>query len=183
MKKTIWTVGHSTRSIDEFVSLLEAYGIETVVDVRTVPRSRKNPQFNKDSLEQVLAESGIEYIHGKDLGGLRHPSKESANTGWTNESFRGYADYMQTSGFGQALTWLAASAQQKRTVIMCAEALPWHCHRSLIADVLLTNGFEVVEIFETGKSRLHELTTFAVVEEANVTYPAPPTLDDARRPE
>jgi len=182
MNKIIWTVGHSTRTIDEFITLLKAYSIEMVVDVRTVPRSRKNPQFNKDNLEQVLPEAGIEYIHEKDLGGLRHSRKDSLNTAWRNESFRGYADYMQTSAFSQALMWLTTCAQQKRMVIMCAETLPWRCHRSLIADALIIAGFEVVEIFEEGKSRQHRLTPFAVVEDGKVTYPAPLTVDDAQQP-
>ncbi|MHB1457318.1 MAG: DUF488 domain-containing protein [Armatimonadota bacterium] len=171
MNKTIWTVGHSTRTIDGFIGLISSYGIEAVLDVRTVPRSRKNPQFNKDSLEQTLPEAGIEYMHQKDLGGLRHPAKDSVNTAWRNDSFRGFADYMQTLEFEEALTWLIEFAKQKYTVIMCAEILPWRCHRSLIADALLVNGFEVVEIFEVGKSRLHKLTSFAVVKDGKVTYP------------
>jgi uncharacterized protein (DUF488 family) len=182
MNSAIWTVGHSTRAIDEFISLLKAYSIEVVVDVRTVPRSRKNPQFNKDSIEHVLPEAGIEYIHEKDLGGLRHPKKDSLNAAWRNESFRGYADYMQTSAFSQALVRLMTCAQQKRTVIMCAETLPWRCHRSLIADALIIRGFEVVEIFEEGKSKQHRLTPFAVVEDGKVTYPAPLTVNDPQQP-
>ncbi len=170
MDKIIWTVGHSTRSIDEFVGLLKAYNIEVVVDVRTVPRSRKNPQFNKDALELALPGAKIEYIHAKSLGGLRHPRKDSTNTAWENESFRGFADYMQTSEFSEALSWLATLAQQKRTAIMCAEILPWRCHRSLIADALLADSFEVVEIIEVGKSSLHKLTPFASVVDGKVTY-------------
>lgn len=172
MNKTIWTVGYSTRAIDEFIGLIKSYEIEAVVDVRTVPRSRTNPQFNKDSLEQTLPEAGIEYIHQKDLGGLRNPAKDSVNAAWRNDSFRGFADYMQTPAFEEALAWLIEIAQQKHTAIMCAEILPWRCHRSLIADALLVRGFEVVEIFEVGKSRLHKLTSFAMVKDGKVTYPA-----------
>jgi uncharacterized protein (DUF488 family) len=182
MNKIIWTVGHSRRSAEEFINLLKSHDVEAVVDVRTVPRSRTNPQFNKDNLEQVLPRSGIHYTHRKDLGGLRHPQKESSNTAWRNDSFRGFADYMQTSEFDQALAWLASTAQEERTAIMCAEALPWRCHRSLIADALLTDGFEVVEIFGEGTSRKHALTSFAVVEGGKVTYPSPPPADDSPRP-
>jgi uncharacterized protein (DUF488 family) len=178
MNNIIWTVGHSTRMIGEFIKLLKAYGIELVLDVRTVPRSRKNPQFNKDNLQQVLPEAGIEYIHAKDLGGLRHSKKDSLNTAWKNESFRSYADYMQTDAFSQALMWLKTCAQQKRMVLMCAETLPWRCHRSLIADALIIAGFEVIEIFKEGKSRQHKLTSFAVEENGKITYPAHLTGDD-----
>jgi uncharacterized protein (DUF488 family) len=168
---TIWTIGHSTRTMDEFVAVLKAYGIETVVDVRTVPRSRKNPQFNKDELERGMPDSGIEYVHAKDLGGLRKPSKESLNAGWQNESFRGFADYMQTPEFTDALARLMELAAEKRAAIMCAELLPWRCHRSLIADALLTRGFEIAEIFDEHKSQPHKLTPFAVVEGEQITYP------------
>lgn len=180
MSKIIWTVGHSTRKIDEFIGLLRTYEIEAVVDVRTVPRSRKNPQFNKDSLEQTIPAASIEYIHAKDLGGLRHPLKDSVNNAWENDSFRGFADYMQTPAFNEAFTWLAEFAQQKKVVIMCAEILPWRCHRSLIADVLLVHSFEVVEIFEVGKSRLHKMTSFAVVKDGKVMYPDNPIESESR---
>ncbi len=179
MGKVLWTVGHSTRAIDEYIRILKSYDIELVVDVRTIPRSRKNPQFNKDDLKSALAEEGIEYIHEKELGGLRHSKKDSPNTAWRNESFRGFADYMQTPAFSQALARLAATAQEKRTVIMCAETLPWRCHRSLIADALIADGFKVIEIFKEGQSRQHKLTPFAVVEDEKVTYPAPPAVNVA----
>ena len=168
---TIWTVGHSTRGIEELIGVLRHYGIEAVVDVRTVPRSRTNPQFNREELELVLPEAGIDYIHAKDLGGLRKPLKDSTNLGWENESFRGFADYMQTGGFAQALGRLVEQATAKPTAIMCAEILPWHCHRSLIADALLVRGFDIVEVFDEHKSQPHELTPFAVVQEGSVTYP------------
>ena len=168
---TIWTVGHSTRSFEERIGVLRQYGIEALVDVRTVPRSRKNPQFNRDELEIKLPEIGIDYIHAKDLGGLRKPLKDSTNLGWENESFRGFADYMQTPGFKEALDRLIERAKSKPTGIMCAETLPWRCHRSLIADALLVRGFDVVEVFDDHKSQPHKLTSFAVVQEGNVTYP------------
>jgi uncharacterized protein (DUF488 family) len=154
------------------VGVLRAYGIETLVDVRTVPRSRHNPQFNKDVLEVALPEAGIGYIHAKDLGGLRKVRKDSPNTGWENESFRGYADYMQTPEFEQALDWLIDQAKREPTAIMCAETVPWRCHRSLIADALVVRGVEVVEIFDEHKSQPHKLTTFAVVRQGKITYPA-----------
>lgn len=181
MNKTIWTVGHSTLAIDEFIALMQAYGIELVVDVRTVPRSRKNPQFNQDQLEQVLPDAGIAYLHEKELGGLRRANKDSSNMGWRNESFRGFADYMQTPAFWQALGRLTAQALEQRTVIMCAEVLPWRCHRSLIADALLVIGFAAVEILSLTQSRQHELTSFAVVEAGKVTYPASGKIDDAQQ--
>lgn len=171
MTKIIWTVGHSTRTIEEFIGLLTAYRLEVVVDVRTVPRSRKNPQFNKENLEQVLAGAGIEYLHAEALGGLRHPRKDSLNSAWRNESFRGFADYMQTTEFSAAFTWLMAKAEQQQVVLMCAEILPWRCHRSLIADALSIAGFAVIEIFLEEKSREHRLTPFAVITDGKVTYP------------
>ena len=168
---TIWTIGHSTRSFEELVEVLRGYGIEAVVDVRTVPRSRKNPQFNRDELEVKLPEAGIAYSHAKDLGGLRNPLKDSINSGWQNDSFRGFADHMQTEGFRLALERLMSQAESAKTAIMCAETLPWHCHRSLIADALLVRGFEVVEIFDAAKSQPHRMTSFAVVDGDNITYP------------
>ncbi|HET6454973.1 MAG TPA: DUF488 domain-containing protein, partial [Armatimonadota bacterium] len=168
---TIWTIGHSTRGIDDFIEVLRAYGIEMLVDVRTVPRSRANPQFNKDELSGALTKHGIKYVHEKSLGGLRHPKPDSPNTGWHNESFRGFADYMQTREFSQAIDRLMETASAKQTAIMCAEMLPWRCHRSLIADALMARGGEVVEIFDKEKSRLHEMTPFAVVEWESIVYP------------
>jgi uncharacterized protein (DUF488 family) len=168
---TVHTIGHSTRSIDELVNVLRHYGIEQVVDVRTVPRSRKNPQFNRDELERVLPDAGIDYVHMKDLGGLRKTLKDSPNMGWENESFRGYADYMQTPSFADALSRLIETAQPKPTAIMCAEILPWHCHRSLIADALITRGLDVIEIIDESESRPHKLTSFAVVDGERITYP------------
>lgn len=173
---TILTVGHSTRGIDEFIELLKAYGIEALVDVRTVPRSRTNPQFNKDQLSRVLPEHGIEYIHEKGLGGLRQVKKGSQNLAWRNESFRGFADYMQTDEFHGALGRLIETAGTRRTAIMCAEMLPWRCHRSLIADALMARGIEVVEIFDKEKSRPRAMTSFAVVEGEHVFCPDERTM-------
>ncbi len=167
----IWTIGHSTRPIEDFIAVLKHYGIELLADVRTVPGSRKNPQFNSQELAKSLAAAGIEYVHLKNLGGLRKVRKDSPNTGWHNESFRAYADYMQTPEFEQALDELIELASRKRTAIMCAEALPWRCHRSLIADALLVRGVEVVEIFTETKAQAHKMTGFAVVRDGKVTYP------------
>lgn len=178
LHKTIWTVGHSTRTIAEFIGLLKAYRLEGVVDVRTIPRSRKNPQFNKENLEQALAGAGIEYLHAQDLGGLRHAKKDSLNSAWRNDSFRGFADYMQTTEFSAALNWLMEKAEEQHIVLMCAEILPWRCHRSLIADALSIAGYEVIEIFQEEKSRVHSLTPFAVITDGKVTYPATSTTEE-----
>ncbi len=167
----IYTVGHSTRTIDEFIELLKHYGIQQLVDIRTVPRSRKNPQFNRDELERVIPEAGINYEHVKDLGGLRKPLKESPNAGWRNDSFRGFADYMQTPDFERGLEHLIEIAASRVTAIMCAEAVPWRCHRSLVADALSVRGTDVIEIFDERKSQPHKLTAFAHVEGKTVTYP------------
>ena len=134
MSPILWTIGHSTRPIEEFVSLLKAHGIQQLVDVRTVPRSRYNPQFNTEMLAESLVHAAVHYRHSGGLGGLRKPKKDSINTGWRNASFRGYADYMQTEQFGEALNELMAYGTNDKTAIMCAEAVPWRCHRSLIAD-------------------------------------------------
>jgi uncharacterized protein (DUF488 family) len=171
MPATLWTIGHSTRSIEDFVSALKGYEIEALVDVRTVPRSRWNPQFNKEEMERALPKAGIDYLHAKGLGGLRKTQKDSPNTGWRNASFRGFADYMQTPEFDEALAKLIELAESKRTVLMCAEIVPWRCHRSLIADALMVRGFDIVEIFEGEKSQPHTMTPFAVVNEGRVTYP------------
>ena len=167
----IHTIGHSTRPAADFVSLLTAHGIRTLVDVRTIPRSRHNPQFNSDTLEATLAEHGIEYVHAPELGGLRKPRPDSINTGWRNTSFRGYADYMQTPAFQTAVDRLVERADQVPTAIMCAEALPWRCHRSLVADALMARGHEAREIVSETKATPHKLTPFARVDGANVTYP------------
>ena len=167
----VLTLGHSTRPIEELVSLLKAHGVTRLVDVRTVPRSRRNPQFNIDALPAALAPSSIAYTHMGGLGGLRRPRKDSPNAGWRNESFRGYADYMQTGEFLDNLEHLIEMARHERVAIMCAEAVPWRCHRSLIADALLVRGVRVDEIVGAERVRAHALTPFARVEGTTITYP------------
>ncbi|MDE2150521.1 MAG: DUF488 domain-containing protein [Gammaproteobacteria bacterium] len=169
--RCVWTLGHSTRPLAEFVALFKSYDILRLADVRSIPRSRKNPQFNIDTLPAALAATGIEYMHFKDLGGLRHPRKDSPNDGWRNASFRGFADHMQTAIFAHALEGLIQLARLKPTAIMCAEAVPWRCHRSLIADTLTVRGVEVYHIVSAHKAELHRLTPFARVEETRITYP------------
>jgi uncharacterized protein (DUF488 family) len=170
----VYTVGHSTLPIDDFAALLATYGIQTVVDIRTVPRSRRNPQFNADALPQALKPHGIEYIGLPGLGGLRKTSKDSPNKGWRNDSFRGYADYMQTPAFTEALGELIDLSRHTRAAIMCAEAVPWRCHRSLVADALEVRGIPAIEILSPTSSRLHKLTPFAHVEGTKLTYPPLP---------
>ena len=169
---SISTVGHSTHSIEDFIGILHAHGIRQLVDVRTVPRSRRNPQFNKENLPASLKAAGIRYAHLPGLGGLRHARRDSINTGWRNASFRGYADYMQTSEFHDNLQKLIELAAHAPTAIMCAEAVPWRCHRSLIADALVTQGIQAIEILNARQSRPHTLTPFAQVKGGEVTYPA-----------
>ena len=169
---TIFTVGHSTRSIEEFLSILQAHAVEQLVDVRTIPKSRRVPQFNQDALAASLKPADIAYVHLKALGGLRHPKKDSINLGWRNASFRGYADYMNTPEFHAALDRLVELARKKRTAIMCAEAVPWRCHRSLIGDALLVRGVEVEDILSATSLRPHEMTPFAHVQGLELTYPA-----------
>lgn len=151
--------------------MLEAHGVDLLVDVRTVPRSRHNPQFNAQALPEPLAAAGIQYVHLPGLGGLRHPRKDSRNTGWRNLSFRGYADYMQTAEFEENLAQLLRLEEGKRAAIMCAEAVPWRCHRSMIADALTARGIRVGHIMSATKADAHKLTPFAQVEGAKVTYP------------
>ena len=169
----IHTIGHSTRPFDEFVAVLRAHAIEAVADVRTVPKSRHNPQFHIDSLTRTLPAVGLDYVHLPALGGLRHARPDSPNTGWRNASFRGYADYMQTPEFAAGLDELLALAAEKRTVIMCAEAVPWRCHRSLVGDALLVRGHEVIDIYDERTAKPERLTSFAVVDRLEVTYPTP----------
>jgi uncharacterized protein (DUF488 family) len=169
---SIATVGHSTHSIEEFIEILEAHGIRQLVDVRTMPRSRRVPQFNKENLSASLPPAGIIYRHMPGLGGLRHAKRDSSNTGWRNASFRGFADYMQTPEFHENLEKLIEFAGYAPTAIMCAEAVPWRCHRSLIADALVVRGIQVIEILSGKQSRPHTLTPFAHVDGFEVTYPA-----------
>lgn len=170
MAKKIFTIGHSTRSIQDFIDLLKTYEIETLVDVRTIPKSRHNPQFNEEALHTSLQESGIQYHHVAKLGGLRHTTKDSVNMGWHNASFRGYADYMQTDSFWEGIEELEALAKKHKTVIMCAEALPWRCHRSLIADALTVRKWKVFDITSKHSAKVHELTSFLHVEEGQFIY-------------
>jgi len=170
--KTIYTIGHSTRTIAEFLELLKAHHIQEVVDVRTVPKSRHNPQFGQDQLPSTLKQAGIGYVHLKQLGGLRHPSKDSINLGWNNLSFRGFADYMATGEFQQGLQELQEIAANKTVAIMCAEAVPWRCHRSLIADALTVQGWQVLHIQSRKTAKPHELTPFLKVGNGQLMYPA-----------
>jgi uncharacterized protein (DUF488 family) len=172
-QSTIWTVGHSTRQIGEFTDLLRAHEIHLLVDVRTIPRSRHNPQFNEDRLAERLKEAGLLSLHMPALGGLRKARKDSINDGWRNASFRGYADYMQTDEFFKALEELMAESRLQPSVIMCAEAVPWRCHRSLIADALVTRGWEVRHVMSPEKATPHVLTSFAHFEKGALTYPKP----------
>ena len=172
----ILTVGHSTRSLDELVALLKQNQLELLVDVRTVPASRRMPYFARAALERSLPDRGIAYEHMLALGGLRKPSSDSTNLGWRNVSFRGYADYMQTEEFWTALDNLQRLATERVTAIMCAEAVPWRCHRSLIADALTVRGVEVRHITGPGEPAPHKLTPFARVDDGRISYPAPDTL-------
>ena len=167
----VFTVGHSTLPIEQFIAVLNAYGVGRLADVRTVPRSRRNPQFNADALARALRAASIEYVPLPALGGLRHARKDSPNTGWRNESFRGYADYMQTQAFAEGLDSLIRMSREARTAIMCAEAVPWRCHRSLVADALEVRDIPVVEILSERSARMHKLTPFAHVDGIRITYP------------
>jgi uncharacterized protein (DUF488 family) len=168
---TILTIGHSTRTLDEFVELLKIYGVTLVVDVRTVPRSRHNPQFNKETLPNTLKPLGIKYIHMPDIGGLRRPKHDSINLAWRNSNFRGYADYMQTKEFTDNLLKIVALARENCLALMCAEALPWRCHRSLISDALVVRHVKVEHIISAKSCIRHELNEMAQVEGTQITYP------------
>ena len=167
----IFSIGHGTKSIDEFARLLKTYEIQRVVDVRTIARSRHNPQFNKDILPKSLKKVGFGYIHIKGLGGLRHSKKDSMNMAWRNASFRGFADYMQTDDFKRGIERLIKLAKQKKIAIMCAESVPWRCHRSLIADALLVHDIQVKHIMSPKTCNDHKLTPWAKVKGFQVTYP------------
>jgi len=156
----IFTIGHSTRLFKDFIGLLKSHSVKQLVDVRTIPKSRHNPQFNKTILSKKLRSAGIGYRHMKALGGLRPATPNSKNLGWRNPAFRGYADYMQTQDFSQAILKLKLIASKKKTAIMCAEALPWRCHRSLIGDVFIKDHWKVFDIMTSRKSRLHKKTSF-----------------------
>ncbi len=168
---TVYTLGHSTRELGGFLGLLRAYGIRRLVDIRSIPRSRHNPQFNRDTLSKFLRNHRVNYRHMKSLGGLRRAGKDSVNSGWRNASFRGFADYMQTSQFEEALSKLIKLAAKKPSAIMCAEAVPWRCHRSLIGDALVVRGVKVQDIYSETNVKTHALARMARVRGKKITYP------------
>ena len=172
----IYTIGHSTHPIDEFIRILDAFEIKQVIDVRTIHRSRHNPQFNEEELGESLRQHEIEYARLEGLGGLRHMAKNSENTAWKNASFRGFADYMQTPDFSRSVEELIERARDKQSVIMCAEAVPWRCHRSLIGDALLVRNIGVEDIYNETNSKPHLLTPWAKVDGNRITYPGPTSL-------
>ncbi len=176
----MFTIGHSTRPIQEFVDIILSHGGTCIVDVRTVPRSRHNPQFNRDVLPLTLEASGIGYVWLQALGGLRRPRPDSLNTGWRNLSFRGYADYMQTPEFEAGLNELLTLPDVETATLMCAEAVPWRCHRSLIADALSVRGFQIEHIMGAGKHYPHKLTPWARLSGGKVIYPS---LEEADAPQ
>lgn len=167
----IFTIGHSTQTIEKFIAVIKAHGIKKVVDIRTIPKSRHNPQFNKDKLKESLAKEKIKYKHLKMLGGLRRTKKDSINLGWKNASFRGFAGYMQTQEFKQGMESLKKIAKKQTTAIMCAEALPWRCHRSLIADALVVQNWPVFHIQSSKTARKHKLTPFLKIKKGKLIYP------------
>lgn len=179
--QTVFTIGHSTRELAEFIGLLQAHGVTAVADVRTIPRSRRNPQFNQETLPGALTAAGIGYFHLPGLGGLRHARADSPNMAWRNASFRGFADYMQTDEFAENIAHLIAAAAQGRIALMCAEAVPWRCHRSLIADALTVRGIAVEHIMSKTHRQPHAVTPWARVEGVRITYP-PDTQADAPPP-
>lgn len=168
----VYTIGHSTHSIDDFLLILNTYSINLVADIRTVPRSRHNPQYEQAEFCESLQRRNIDYVHMPSLGGLRRPRKDSINTGWKNASFRGYADYMQTQEFVVAVDELVALAEKSKAAIMCAEAVPWRCHRSLVSDALLIRGWEVLDILSGTNAKPHKITPWALVQGQQITYPS-----------
>jgi uncharacterized protein (DUF488 family) len=170
--ETIFTIGHSTHPIEEFVRWLQAHGVDGIVDVRTIARSRHNPQFNEQELAASLAANGIRYQRMRELGGLRHSSADSVNGAWRNASFRGYADYMQTDAFSAAVDQLVGLGRTGSWAIMCAEAVPWRCHRSMVGDALVVRGVAVFDIMSESTATPHTLTRFARVDGTRITYPA-----------
>lgn len=170
----IWTVGHSTHSFDAFVELLRSQKVELLVDVRTVPKSRRHPHFHTDALAQALPDAGVAYMHLAALGGWRQAVHDSPNDGWRNASFQGYADYAMTPEFADGLRELVGQAGGARTAIMCSEALWWRCHRRLVADRLTIGGVRVQHIGSDGRTAAHALTDFAVVRDGEIVYPASP---------
>jgi uncharacterized protein (DUF488 family) len=170
----VYTIGHSDRPIEQFIGLLKENAIDCLLDIRTVPRSRHNPQFNRDTLPDSLAVAGISYQHLAGLGGLRHARPDSPNAGWRNASFRGYADYMQSDVFADQVDGVIHLTRTARCALMCAEAVPWRCHRSLVADALLVRDVPVAHIMGPHKLKPHTLTPFAHVDGTRITYPPTP---------
>ena len=166
----LWTIGHSTRSIDEFIEALKSFEIQVLADVRSFPGSRRYPQFNKENLRASLAEAGIAYIHFPDLGGRRRAKPDSLNMAWQSKTFRGYADYMETEAFQKGIARLLEAARERRTAIMCAEAVWWRCHRSLISDYLKANEVEVTHIMAAGRSEPHRFTAAASIVDGKLSY-------------
>lgn len=171
MNNPVFTIGHSTRPIEEFIELLHINDVTLLADIRTIPKSRHNPQYWQDALQESLSHAGIGYVHLPGLGGRRRAHKDSVNTAWRNASFKGYADHMQTEEFAAALDELIRLSRQQLTAIMCAEAVPWRCHRSLVADALVVRGIEVVDIMSPISTRPHSLRDWAHVEGTKTTYP------------
>ena len=167
----VLTIGHSTRTLEDFISLLRKYNVQKVVDIRTIPRSKHNPQFNREELPNSLKAAGISYVHMPGLGGLRHSVRDSLNAGWRNLSFRGFADYMQKDEFEKSLEELMEQAKTERLALMCAEAVSWRCHRSLIADALLVRGVHVKHILSRTSLQAHKITSWAKVDGTRITYP------------
>jgi uncharacterized protein (DUF488 family) len=170
--ETIYTIGHSTRSIDEFIELLRKYGVTQLVDIRSVPGSRHNPQYSQETFKKSLESRGVTYTYMKKLGGWRRGPSDEENAGWRNKSFRSYADYMQTDDFAEGINELIDSSKNAPTAIMCAEAVPWRCHRSLVGDALVVRGIEVRDIMSEKNNPVHTLTSFAKMDGTDITYPA-----------
>ncbi|MBP9855412.1 MAG: DUF488 domain-containing protein [Candidatus Omnitrophica bacterium] len=170
-KTVIYTIGHSTHPINEFINMLKSFHIRKLIDVRTIPKSGFNPQYNQEALRKSLANEKIDYKHMMGLGGLRHANKDSINLGWRNASFRGYADYMQTEEFEDSLQELIKEAHKKTVAIMCAEAVPWRCHRSLISDSVLLNGLDVRDIMGSQKENIHKMNPMVKIDKGKVCYP------------
>jgi uncharacterized protein (DUF488 family) len=171
-KQTIFTIGHSTRTLEELIELLRAHGVQRVIDIRTIPRSRHNPQYNRETLGTSLRAGRIGYVHLKKLGGLRRAKPNSKNIGWHNASFRGFADYMQTPEFEAGLKRAINLSKVRPSALMCAEAVPWRCHRSLVADALTARKFTVEHIMSATRASRHKLTRFARLRDKKVTYPS-----------
>jgi uncharacterized protein (DUF488 family) len=172
-RTTVLSIGHSTRTLEEFISLLKVHGVQLIVDIRTVPGSRYAPQFNRETLKKSLKAAGIKYVHVPGLGGLRRALKNSENTGWRSPTFRGFADYMQTEEFQNGLGELILQAREEKVALMCAEAVPWRCHRSLIADALTVRGINVEHILSAMSLQTHKMTPWAKTRGTRVTYPLP----------